>query len=143
MKQYLVSSATSKSSFYEKAHAYCLLYSAQLALSKGNFEVAVECLSQTFVANPKLCNNENFVVFCLSVLKKLIKVAPKALDAILKCTEIIAKELNPKQEKHVAILLYMADTMMTLGVKAYLAANKIYEALMNAVSMICNNMNRE
>ncbi len=134
MKQYLNAATTAtKNTFYEKARAYIALYAAQLSLQKGDFDAVTELLSQTFSISSKLCNNENFVVFCLSVLKKLMKVSPKATDAMIKCVENIAKELNPKQEKAASILLYLADTAMGLGTKGYTASNRIYEALMNTV----------
>ena len=122
--------AGSQNEFYEKARLYTQLYIAQLMLTKGDWDSAIDALSKTFSTSPRLCNNENYVVFVLSVLKKLVKVSGKAVSAVLYVIDTIMKEVRPKESAGPSILMYMADVASKLGQKGYGAAMKIYELLL-------------
>eukprot|EP00826_Nyctotherus_ovalis_P017154 TRINITY_DN1502_c0_g1_i10.p2 TRINITY_DN1502_c0_g1~~TRINITY_DN1502_c0_g1_i10.p2 ORF type:complete len:166 (+),score=34.82 TRINITY_DN1502_c0_g1_i10:1367-1864(+) len=120
-----------QTSFFEKAVAYALLYQAQLMLANGDFDAAADLLTETFKANPKLCASENYIVFILSVLKKLEKVTKRANEGIIKCVDIIQNSNNFKESKSSSIALYLADLM--LEKKEYETANKLFELLMSSV----------
>lgn len=120
-----------KNSFYEKAVAYALLYQAQLKLSKGDYDSAIELLVETFRADARLCVSDNYIVFILSILKKLVKVTKKANEGIIKCVDTIQNSATFKHSKSSSIILYLADIM--LEKEQYQSANKLYEFAMNNV----------
>lgn len=117
--------------FYEKAITYALLYQAQLLFSKGDFDPAIDLLVETFQTNQKLCVCENYIVYIISILERLLKKTKKANEGILKSVEIIEKSLNSKQTKPTSILSYMADTL--LDIEQYKTANRLYDLLMKSV----------
>jgi len=123
----------SKNIFYEKSRIYLSLYNAQLCLAKGDYKSSMKILSEIFQISSRLCKNENFVVFALSVMKKLIKVLPESIEIMIKIIKDISKELSVKNEKEIGILIFLADTAMSIGMKGYQTAYVIYELLYNEV----------
>ena len=100
---------------------------------KKEWDNVLDILSKTFNMDPRLCNNENYIVFALSVMKRLIKVTPKAVQSLLQLMEKVQKDVNAKSDKGTAIMLFMANTAFGIGTKGYSIANKLYEALMSMV----------
>jgi signal recognition particle subunit SRP72 len=98
---------------------------------KREWDTVLDILSKTFSMDPRLCNNENYVVFVISAMKRLQKVSPKASQAILQLIETIQKEIKTKSEKGVEITLFLANTAFGIGTKGYPIACKLYETLMS------------
>lgn len=123
-----------KNSFTDKTKTYSQLYSAQLLLSKGDWDGAVKLVSQTFIESPRWCHNTNYVVFMLTLLKRLTRVTKKAIEGIVRVIDAVKKEVKPKDDRATALLSYMADIAMSLGDnKAYTLANGLFEGILAAV----------
>lgn len=122
-----------KTELGERIRIYLQLYLAQFLLAKHDWDNAIETLTKTF-NEKKLCSNENYVVFAITIMKRLMRVSQKAVPALLKTFELLHKEIGkPKDDRSAAVLLYIAGVAVELGTKGYEIANKIYETLLPMV----------
>ncbi len=137
IKQY--ESGQQTSSFCSKAKTYAQLYSVQLLLAKGDWDAAVKLVVQTFNDNARWCNNENYVVFMLTLLKRLTRVTPKANTGLVQVVEAVRKAIQPGDDRSAAILAYMADLTMSLGTAGYATANALYEQILSTVLLRFTN----